>query len=236
MSDANTHAGHRERLRKRYQNEGLTNFEPHEVLELVLYATIPRADTNSIAHALLDRFGSLSGVFDAQAEQLAQVPGMGPQSAQYLKLYVDVCKRYMLDAYKVNHAPEHLNSQMQIAELFYPYFIGARIERLYLLCVDCTNRSLGVTYISEGTSIRTKLDLRKIVDVALHCNAAGVFLCHNHPGGNPFPSQADKALTTTVRDYLNQVGIMLIDHLILAGNKAMFIQHGSAVLEIDLPE
>ena len=94
------HEGHRDRLRERFEKEGLLHFQDHEVLELMLFYAIPRKDTNPIAHRLLDAFGSLTGVLEAQISDLEKVEGIGHNTAVYIKLNVEIMKKYRTDKLK----------------------------------------------------------------------------------------------------------------------------------------
>ena len=94
----NEHSGHRDRLRERYLTEGLDNFPPHNVLELLLFYSVPRRDTNVLAHRLIEQFGSLVGVLNAAPEQLAQVEGIGMNAALHLHLVADIARRYYAEA------------------------------------------------------------------------------------------------------------------------------------------
>lgn len=226
MSNSDLHTGRRDRLRRRYLLEGLDYFEPHEVLELILYYTIPRADTNAIAHDLLKTFGSLSAVMEAPMEALAAVDGMGPVSALYLKLFSDVCRKYEIDSIHSATQDKPLETPEQVSACFYPYYIGRKQEMLYLLCLDNRSRNLGIFHISTGSINRASVDFRKITSVVLQCNASGVFLCHNHPGGLALPSQDDIDVTNATRDHLQNLDVTLIDHVIIAGNEALFLLHG----------
>ena len=93
----NLHANHRSRLRRRFQKEGLAHFEPHQMLELLLCYAIPRRDVNPLAHRLIDRFGSLSGVFEAEYEELLRCPGVGENTATLLRMIAPLCRAYMMD-------------------------------------------------------------------------------------------------------------------------------------------
>lgn len=93
-SSGSIHSGHRARMRSRYRETGLTGFQTHEVLELILYAAIPQRDVNPLAHALIDRFGSLDAVLSASEEELRQVPGVGPRTSAVLRALDDVCRLY----------------------------------------------------------------------------------------------------------------------------------------------
>ena len=127
------HDGHRQRLKERFRAEGLDHFEEHQVLELLLFYCIPRQDTNPIAHALLERFGSLSQVLEAPAEELEKVPGIGSNAATFLALTTAVGRYYL-----VNRSMQTviLSSIEQCGQYLVPFFYGRRNEAVDLLCLD----------------------------------------------------------------------------------------------------
>ena len=127
------HDGHRQRLKNRFIEEGLDHFEEHQVLELLLFYCIPRVDTNPIAHALLDHFGSLAQVLEAPVEELEKVPGIGRNAAVFLSL-VTAAGRY----YQINAASHHviLNTVRECGEYLLPRFYGRNREVVYMLCLD----------------------------------------------------------------------------------------------------
>ena len=131
------HKGHRERLRER---EGLDNFEDHQVLELILFQAIPRLDTNPIAHRLMQRFGSLSAVLEADPNDLAVVEGVGPNAAAFLSMIPQVTRRYFLD--RIRHTRKPLNTSEAAAEYLVPLMAGRSEEVFYVICLDSQLRIL----------------------------------------------------------------------------------------------
>ena len=127
------HTNHRERLKKRFLTEGLDHFEPHNVLELLLFYAIPQKDTNELAHALIERFGSLSEVFDASFEELITVPGIKEHSATLIKMIPSLARQYMVDK---NGNTERLMTVEKLGEYFVNKYIGVNVETVYLLLLD----------------------------------------------------------------------------------------------------
>ena len=130
MKQDNPHAKHRQRLRERFLSTGLEGFQDHEILELALFYVYSRRDTNPIGHALIERFGSLSGVLDAPVEALRRVPGVGPQAAVFLKLLPALFARYESSKYDGVTA---IGSPQEAADYILPRFIGKTDELVYLL-------------------------------------------------------------------------------------------------------
>lgn len=207
------HVGHRERLRKRFLREGLEQFESHNVLELLLFYSIPRQDTNETAHRLIDTFGSLSAVFDASVEDLVKVEGVGLNTAALIKLIPAVNRRYLED--RVRRGIDVTSSQT-CGELLVSKFNGVTVERVLLLCMDNRGRVQHCAVISEGTQSMVDISNRRIVETALRHNASCVILGHNHPNGILVPSQSDVETTRALARLLRSMDIKLYDHIIVA--------------------
>ena len=207
------HDGHRQRLIQRFLEEDLDNFEPHNVLELLLFYAIPRKDTNELAHVLMDTFGSLKGVFDAPYEELIKVTGIGPNTAALLKLVPSLTRTY----YSSDARSIILDTSEKSGEYFLPYYIGQTEEVVRLACLDAGGKVISNQILHRGSANAAEVNIRKIVNIALRNNAMGVILAHNHPGGLPLPSEEDVATTKSIRDALMPMGILLMDHIIVAG-------------------
>lgn len=211
----NLHRGHRERLRNRFLSEGLDSFEEHQVLELILFEVIQRGDTNPIAHRLLDRFGSLSAVLEADPADLATVEGVGKRVATFLTLLPAITRRYFHN--RVTRNPLQLNNSDLVAEYFIPLMAGRSEEVFYVLCLDSQCQVLYPALISEGTVKENLVYPRRVVEVAIRHRAASVIFAHNHPSGTIHPSKEDERLTRHLVQALGGVDIMVLDHVIVAG-------------------
>ena len=209
----NVHGGHRERLKKRFLEEGLEHFDEHQVLELLLFYCIPRQDTNPIAHALLEHFGSLSQVMEAAPSELKKVAGMGDASATFLAL-LNAFNRY----YQVNRASSLviLNTLEDCGRYLMPFFYGRRNETVYLLCLDAKCKVLCCKEVGEGSVNSAAVPIRRVVEMALGANATSVVLAHNHPSGIAMPSDEAQLTTRQLAVALAAVDITLVDHMIMA--------------------
>ena len=137
----NIHEGHRQRLKERFLKDGLSGFEDHNILELLLFYSVPRADTNEIGHRLLKKFGSLSQVFDASVEELCQVKGIGIHSATLIKLIPQLCGAYSTDKTKNITI---LNSTKDLGEYFIPRFMDKMDEEIHMVLLDNKNKIVKV--------------------------------------------------------------------------------------------
>lgn len=210
-----SHEGHRQRMRARVEQYGLESLTPHEALEYLLYITNARRDTNGIAHALLERFGSFAGVLEASEEELCRVPGVGPASARMLHLLPEVSRYYEHSRTSTEGA---LTTTERLAAYLKPRFAGAKQEKALLLSLDSRSRVKSVYWLKEGNSRMVSLEVKDVVSAALRGGTESVVLCHNHPNGVPLPSREDLAATENIVRALGLVKIRLRDHIILAEN------------------
>ena len=207
------HDGHRQRLKERFQNEGLDHFEPHQVLELLLFYCIPRKDTNPVAHALLERFGSVAQVLEAPASELARVPGMGESAANFIALIHELGRYYQVSR---SDRPTILNTVEQCGRYLVPHFANRRNETVFLLCLDAKCKALCCKEVGEGSVNSASIPIRRVVEMALAANATSVVLAHNHPSGIALPSDEDVCTTRRVAMALSAVEIQLVDHIVVA--------------------
>ena len=186
------HSGHRQRVKEEFLSGGLESFPDHRALELLLFYALPRADVNPLAHTLLNTFGSLSGVMDADPEELMKVEGMGEHTAVLIKLVPALAAKYLASR---TSAANVIQDSRDLHALFAPYFFGAKNEMTYLACLDSKLKVLGVRKLDEGTPDQTNMDSRQIAATALSLNATAVVLAHNHVSGVALPSDADISAT-----------------------------------------
>ena len=207
------HDGHRQRLKNRFLNEGLDNFEQLQVLELLLFYCIPRQDTNPVAHRLLDHFGSLTQVLEATPEELKKVSGIGDAVATFLALVTSV-GRY----YNVNRAAsvQILSCLDECGKYLVPRFYGRRNETVFILCMDAKCKVLCCKEVGEGSVNSAAVPIRRIVEMALGANATSVVIAHNHPSGVAVPSSEDIQTTRRLAMALSAVEIALVDHIVVA--------------------
>ena len=205
------HDGHRKRLKTQFLIHG-EDFHDHQLLELLLCYAIPQGDVNGLAHALLDQFGSLAGVFDALPPPLTRVDGVGEHTAVLLKLIPKLAGRYST----IRSSPgDILASSRAARDYLLPYFqTGPRNEMVYLVCMDAKYKVLGCHKLGEGTVNAADITPRRVVELALAHNASAVLLAHNHVSGLALPSNADLLTTETLARVLREVGVELADHLI----------------------
>ena len=207
------HDGHRQRLKSRFLQQGLGGFEDHNILELLLFYSLPRADTNEIAHDLLNQFGSLSGVFDAPVDSLCKVKGVSTHTASLIKLIPELISIYHSDKLKDTQI---INSTNRAGEFFKPRFYGKKNEEVHVMLLDDKKKMIRCEKAFEGTVNTTPITVKKIVSLVLDSNATGVILAHNHPGGVALPSHRDIVSTEKIYKALELINVKLCDHIIVA--------------------
>ncbi len=214
------HAGHRQRLKERFLQEGLDHFSQVNALELLLFYCVPRKDTNPLAHRLLEHFGKLHNVLEASYEELLKVEGVNKNIATYLTM-VHAAGRY----YIKNRSLENviLTTIDQCGDYLLPHFHGLQNETVFLLCLDAKCKVLACKKVGEGSVNSASISIRKIVEVALGSNAVSVVLAHNHPSGLAIPSVEDIQTTRRLGRALNAVEILLADHIVVAEDEFVSI-------------
>ena len=210
---ANLHEGHRQRLKERFLREGLDHFEPHTVLELLLFYAVPQRDTNELAHRLIARFGSLDAVFDAAFDELCAVEGIGRNTATLLKLVPDLTRRYLDSA---DHEQVLLTSVQAIGDFCVQNFWDEQRNGIPALSEQQGRIDLRRFY--RGGNNRFSADVFAYHSGSRHAQPCCVrYLAHNHPHGLAVPSNADLAATESVCHALAAAKIRLLDHFIFAG-------------------
>lgn len=205
------HDGHREKMRQRFLKSGLESFADHEALELLLYYAIPRRDTNPIAHALMDRYGSLPAVLSAPVEDLKKVEGIGESAAILLKLVPQLQQKAQL-----TEVERVLNSSEKAGEFLLHLFAGETHEVVYALCLDRKGKLIIHKRLGEGGISSAGLDIRKLMECAILSSASAVILSHNHPSGIALPSNDDFIATERAKEALRNIDVQLADHIIVA--------------------
>lgn len=207
------HDGHRQRKKNQFRLTGLDSFADHEVLELLLFYAIPRQDTNPIAHRLLDRFGTLDGVFKASTSELEKVEGMGESAATLIKLLFPVCRRVRTSALENEVV---LHDYSAIGGYFMNHFYGEKNEVFYMACLDPKGKLIRCVRLDDGAPNSVAVSTRKIVENAIETGACSVVLAHNHPSGHATPSPEDVSVTREVRRALEAISVNLLDHVVVA--------------------
>ncbi|MBQ3063457.1 MAG: DNA repair protein RadC [Clostridia bacterium] len=213
----NPHTGHRARMRARFKASAPATFASHELLEMLLYHTNARGDTNETAHALIEAFGSIEGILDADRSHLETVFGIGENAAIFLSLIGELAKRYTAEKLSAGSVrPAALDTPKKLAAFLLPRFIGATKELAYALLLDNSLRPLDCFPVGDGSVSSVSISVRTVAERAYTKHAAAVVVAHNHPSGLAIPSNDDFALTHRLKEALDLLEIPLLEHFIFS--------------------
>jgi DNA repair protein RadC len=207
--------GHRQRLRERFAEVGEQPLPDYELLELVLFRSIPQRDVKPIAKALIQRFGSFAEVLGARQERLVEVEGVGEATALDLKIVEAAARRLARGA--IRERPV-LGSWKDVLEYCRTSMAFADREQFRILFLDKRNFLIADEVQSSGTVDHTPVYPREVMRRALELSASALILVHNHPSGDPTPSSADIRMTNELASVAKPLGITLHDHIIVGRN------------------
>ncbi len=212
LAKKNIHKDHRKNVKNKYFESGFNGMASHNVLELLLFFGIPQKDTNDMAHELMEKFGSFSGVLQAEKSQLLTVKGMTENAACLITMVLPLYKFYIQDLKKKRVV---VRTSDDFIEYFKPMFVDTINERAYMLFLDARDRVIACKELSEGDFSAVNVDLRKISSILLETQAKKAVICHNHPHGITRPSRADVVTTKRVAQLLKLMKVQLVDHIII---------------------
>ncbi|MDE6004862.1 MAG: hypothetical protein K2G88_05700 [Oscillospiraceae bacterium] len=222
----NIHKGHRNRFRNRYKKSGIEALEEHEILEMLLYYAVPRRNTNPSAHELLDKFGSVKGVVQANIPDLMTIDGVGDATATFLN--------FIGDLFNYCSRQENTSCVLKNFEEYCEYFLNELQNEVKreVLVVACLDNSMCVRRCSKlgiGDSDSLHFDIQNLTSVILESGCKNVILAHNHLSGDATPSYEDIQSTKYIKSILEKLGIYLIDHVIIADKKACSMAELNAI-------
>lgn len=201
----------RDRLTKRFLLRSPDALTDAELLELLLRFTGDGAGER--AEAVLARFPNIAAVMEADTEALSTVSGLSENDVLLLRLVPELHRRYFLSRTQTD---ERLTGSAAFGRYLLPYFYGARDEMVYLLSLDAAGKVLNCRLLGHGSVNSANVPARRLVQEALGANATAVVLAHNHPSGIALPSKEDVELTLRLRDALDVMDILLLDHIVVA--------------------
>ena len=207
-------AGHRKRLRERFLQSGLDGFLDYEIIELLLTLGTPRRDCKQSAKEAVAKFKGLMGVLDSTVEELQQIGGIGPSNAFGIKLFQAISERYAKEKIPPNIL---LNSPQLMFEYLKERIGKEKKEHFTIICLD-TRNNLIVDEVSVGTLNASLVHPREVFKKAILNNSSHVVVAHNHPSGDPSPSEDDIATTRRLVESGKILGIAVVDHIIVTQN------------------
>ncbi len=214
---SHVHKGHRERVKQQLLKRGYDHLYDHEILELLLFYAVPRKDTNPIAHELIERFGSLKKLMEADVELIAEASGIGISAAILIKTAMEMTKRYV----RAEADPiVYYDSLLKVITYAKGLYVGCTRELSYALLFDNRMRRIDEIIVGDGIVNASPLYFRRLAEAVIKKNAASVILVHNHPDGNPAPSMEDEAIPRQIYDFLRTMSVPLLEHVIVSGREA----------------
>jgi len=223
MKQLNLNKGHRQRLKSKYIDNGDKSFTDYELLELLLTYVIPRKDTKPIAKLLIKKFGSFAEVLNQPIDKIKEIEGIGLNISLYLKLLHSTITRYFDCPIKNKII---ISTPADISKFIKIQLSGQEIEVLLVLYLNDINCLLHYQTIQTGTINKLKIYPRNIIKIALEKNSTKVILIHNHPSGQPIPSDSDFELHNKIVSLCKEFDIKVIDHIIYAEQKIYSITTG----------
>ncbi len=214
--------GHRQRLREEFLNGGFENMPDHKLIELLLTYAIPRKDVKEISYELLNTFGTLENVFNADISSLISVKGIGQNSAVLIKMYGALNKRISNNK---NIDIVKLDSVENIKKYYKSILICENVEQFYVTTLNNSNEIINTHLCNEGTVNYSSINVRKIVEFIIKDSASSIVVAHNHPNGYCEPSKQDLSFTMKLRKYLDELNVNLIDHVIVGESDVLSMRN-----------
>ena len=215
IKDLSKIKGHRKRLRERFLQGGLDGFLDYEIVELLLTLGTPRKDCKSVAKKAAKKFGGLRGVVEAAPEELQQIKGLGPHNIFGLKLFQALSTHYAKEKLPKKIA---FDSPQAVATFLQEKIGREKKEHFYILALDSKNHLVKMNNVSTGTLDASLVHPREIFKEAIQAAAAKVIIAHNHPSGDPEPSEGDLVITKRLVEAGKILEIEVVDHIIVTSN------------------
>lgn len=222
MENENLHKEHRKRMREKLFSNGVESFHDHELLEMFLYSCNSRRNTNDTAHLLLKQFDTLHGVLTASPDALMSVEGVKEITASQIMIINEIMRRIIISNIE---RPATYQSWEQIGEYLVHLYRFSPVEEMYAILLDSGNRLIDCVFVNRGSSDSVYANIKYIAKVVIEKDASSVVISHNHPGGRLIASADDAAFTHRLSETLSGMGVVLLDHILVVGDKFTSIMH-----------
>ena len=216
MPSGDLQRGHRKRLREKFLKSGLAGFHDYEIVELLLSLGTPRKDCKLPAKEALKTFQTLRGVMEASPEDLREIEGIGIHSAFGIKLVREVANEYLKS--KALEKPFYSSSR-EIFDYLYHSMRGLKKEIFKVIYLNSQNQIIDTVDLSQGTVNSSAVSPREVIEGVIRNNAVSIIFVHNHPSGNPQPSDSDRSLTRELIYAGRIMRIRILDHIIIGDNR-----------------
>lgn len=210
------HNGHRQRFKERFRQTGIESFADHEVIEMLLYFGIPYKNTNDLAHVLLNKFGGISDVLDADYEELVNVSGIGDHTALLIVFMRELFRRYSKDKLSQKRVYKDADS---IAEYAITHYIGVTSEHVELFLFDAAGHMIDHVTLCEGSLSSCSVNPELLGKYIYAARAASFVICHNHPSGMLVPSDEDLIVTREIYRAFSALNKHMMGHLLICGGQ-----------------
>lgn len=223
------HHGHRQRLKDKVRKFGLKALSEHEMVELLLTYTIPRRDTNALAHDMIDSYDNISNLIDANYNDLLKIKGVGEETALFFKVVSN-----LFDIYKSKSHKEEIkmNSVAAGVRYFRTHYSVRKAEKLVVLCISKMGRVVSVFELDGNNDSSVVFDIKTLTDNINRENTSAIMLFHTHPNGLVTPSVEDVQITQTIFNIAACLGIWCLDHLIFNEEKHFSFRDNNLMVEI----
>jgi len=209
----NVHSGHRKRLRKRFAENGLNGFCPHEILEFILFYSIPRANTNEIAHDLINHFGNVYEVLQADPEELCKIKGINSKSIDFIKIFNDICHYYLYNE-NLDKKPTNMLDYVK------NYFSHVN-KKMYLIININPDSDIKGTYTFTPETFNDNQIIQNLVNLSVKNHTNNIIISHNcQEGHHLVPSREDFFIVRFITENLKSLGIRMSDYIISNGSIA----------------
>lgn len=219
------HKKHRNRVREKFKRCGGAAFHDHELLEMMLFYSIPRGDTNETAHRLLERFGTLEKITNASIAELEMVDGVGEKTAIYLKMLFEYHYRVLTQVGK----GQTFTTYEEIGDYFLKLFTHISVETMMVILFDKKGRITRTLSVATGDFVGARVDMKALIASAISESAHAVAVAHNHPSGVLSPSLDDRFITTEIDNIMRSLSVKFIDHYIVSENGYIGVNHDSVI-------
>ena len=224
----NIHAGHRKRMKAQFREHGLEAFTDIQALEMLLFYAFPQKDTNPVAHALLERFGSYRKVMEASVDDLLGTRGIGEHAALLISLVVEMNRRYLKCLRNPSEQRRVLKDVDDYCDYAKDLFRYRTTEEIYMICMNGDRRVQSEHLLASGDVSSVGLPLRKMLEITLREGAVYVLLTHNHIADIAVPSNADVSSTAQVYRLFQMLGVVLVDHVVVADGDCVSMRDSKA--------
>ena len=229
--EAKSQEGHRERLRQKFLKSGLKGFHDYEIIELLLSLGTPRKDCKQAAKKAIEKFKTLRGVLEAPAHELQEIKGVGPANIFGIKFVQEAAGEFLKE--RILNKP-YCKSSKEVFDYLYHSMRDRKKEVFKVMFVNAQNQVIEVEDLFKGTLSASAVYPREIIEKAIKNNAAALIFAHNHPAGNPEPSDNDKQITRDLVFAANIMQIKVLDHIIIGDNRYFSFADAGLIEEYNL--